>query len=334
MSHPRAIGFKAFITLALCFVALIIAPFFGALDLSIGAVFSGSLSLAQQQVFYDVRLPRVTLGFFAGGVLALGGLVFQSLLRNPLATPFTLGIASGASLGAALYLHTGVMWSFLALSGGTWFAFAGSLGATAAVFAVAKAVGRRDNITLLLAGVAVTFFISSVILFAQYIADFTAVFKMIRWVMGGLGVVGYREALTIAPFSIAMALLVFWKSPEMNLIATGDDLAQSRGVAVARVSRLLFVGVSLAIGVTVALVGPIGFVGMMAPHTLRLIFGSDNRILAPLTFIAGGAFLVLCDTAARVVLSPAEIPVGIITALLGGPFFLWLLIKTRGAAQM
>ncbi|HSG99569.1 MAG TPA: iron ABC transporter permease [candidate division Zixibacteria bacterium] len=309
-------------------------PLFGTVDISLSELFGGALSDSQRTIFFDVRLPRVALGFLAGGALAVAGLVFQSLLRNPLATPFTLGVASGASLGSALYIHAGVSWAVLGLSGGTWFAFGGALGASGLVFAVARAVGRRDNVTLLLSGVAVTFFFSSLILFAQYIADFTAVFKMIRWVMGGLSVVGFDQVWSLAPFALAAAALAIWKSPELNLIATGDDLAHSRGVNVSRVRTGFFIFLSLATGAAVALVGPIGFVGMMVPHMLRLVFGSDNRVLAPVTFVVGGAFLALCDALARTILSPAELPVGIITALLGGPFFLWLLVKTRGAVRL
>lgn len=322
------------VTAVLVIGALLLAPMIGPVKISFADLFGGTLSESQRTILYDIRLPRVLLGFMAGGALAVSGLVFQALLRNPLATPFTLGIASGASLGSAVYLHLGAGWALLGLSGGTWYSFVGAVGATLLVFTVSRAVGRRDNVTLLLAGVAVTFFLSSLILFTQYIADFTAVFKMIRWVMGGLSVVGYDEALTLAPFALLALALAIWKSPELNLIATGDDLAHSRGVDVLGVNRLFFGLLSLVIGATVALVGPIGFVGMMAPHMCRLVFGSDNRILAPVSFVVGGAFLALCDTLGRSILAPAEMPVGIITALLGGPFFLWMLIKTRGARHL
>lgn len=330
----RRISFRLCITAALVIGSLLVSPLIGPIEISLADLFGGTLSESQRMIFYDIRLPRVLLGFLAGGSLAVSGLVFQALLRNPLATPFTLGIASGASLGSAVYMQLGAAWTLFGLGGGTWLAFAGALGATLLVFTVSRAVGRRDNVTLLLAGVAVAFFLSSLILFTQYMADFTAVFKMIRWVMGGLSVVGYDEALTLAPFALLGLALAVWKSPELNLIATGDDLAHSRGVDVSGVNRLFFGVLSLVIGVTVALVGPIGFVGMMAPHMCRLAFGSDNRVLAPVSFMVGGAFLALCDTLARSILSPAEMPVGIITALLGGPFFLWLLVKTHGAGRL
>lgn len=330
----RRVSVRLSITALLVIGALLWAPLVGPVKISLADLFAGTLSESQRTIFYDIRLPRVLLGFLAGGSLAVSGLVFQALLRNPLATPFTLGIASGASLGSAVYLHLGGAWALFGLTGGTWLSFAGAVGATLLVFTISRAVGRRDNVTLLLAGVAVTFFLSSLILFTQYIADFTAVFKMIRWVMGGLSVVGYDEALTLAPFALLALALVIWKSPELNLIATGDDLAHSRGVDVLRVNWLFFGFLSLVIGATVALVGPIGFVGMMVPHMGRMVFGADNRILAPVSFVVGGAFLALCDTLARSILAPAEMPVGIITALIGGPFFLWLLVKTHGAGRL
>jgi cobalamin transport system permease protein len=311
-------------------LALALTPLLGATDISLLTILQGELTESQRAILYAIRLPRVALGFLAGGSLALGGLVFQSLLRNPLATPFTLGISSGASLGSAMYFHLGIVWSVFGLSGATYLAFVGAALATVIVFAISSAVGRRNNVTLLLAGVAVTFFFSSVILFAQYAADFTAVFKMIRWVMGGLSVVGYDEVYTLLPFAILALVVAVWKSPELNIIATGDDLALSRGVDLKVTIRLFYATLTLAIGAAVALVGPIGFVGIMVAHTARLLFGADNRVLAPICFVLGGAFLVLCDTLARTILSPAELPVGIITALLGGPFFLWLLVRSKG----
>jgi len=328
--NGKSLTVRIVVTLAIALLALLYSPLLGVTQISLADMFNGSLTDSQRTILFDVRLPRVVLGFLAGGSLALGGLVFQSLLRNPLATPFTLGISSGASLGSALYFHLGVIWSLFGLSGATYLAFVGATVATVIVFAIANRVGRRNNVTLLLAGVAVTFFFSSVILFAQYAADFTAVFKMIRWVMGGLSVVGYDEVLTLVPFAVLALAVAIWKSPELNLIATGDDIALSRGVDVSATVRMFYLTLTLVIGATVALVGPIGFVGIMVPQSARLLFGADNRLLTPLSFVLGGAFLVTCDTGARLLLAPAELPVGIITALLGGPFFLWLLVRSRG----
>ena len=328
----RALRFGILLVLSLCVIVL--APMWGAVDISVVDMLRGDLPAGQEKIIYELRLPRVLLAFLAGATLALSGLVFQSLLRNPLATPFTLGVASGASLGSAIFIQTGLTLTFLGLSGATWFAFAGAVGATALVYSIAMALKRRDNVTLLLAGVAVSFFFSSVILFLQYLADFTAVFKMLRWIMGGLEVVGYAEVARILPFTLIGAGLIMWKSPELNLISSGEDMAHSRGVNVARVRRSMFLGISILVGAVVSLTGPIAFVGMMVPHICRLIFGADNRILTPASFFAGGAFLVICDSVSRLILTPIELPVGIVTSLLGGPFFLWLLIRSRQSVSL
>jgi iron complex transport system permease protein len=179
---------------------------------------------------------------------------------------------------------------------------------------------------MLLAGVAVSFFFSSLILFLQYLSDFTQSFRIVRWLMGGIEVAGYDAVIGILPFTLAGGAIVFLLTGELNLITTGEDIAASRGVEVGRVRTVLFFAVSLMVGGVVAVCGPIGFVGLMAPHISRLLVGANHRYLAPASLLFGGAFLTLCDTLARTVIAPAEIPVGVITAILGGPFFLWLLI--------
>jgi iron complex transport system permease protein len=184
---------------------------------------------------------------------------------------------------------------------------------------------------MLLAGVAVGFLFSSLILFIQYLSDFAETFRMIRWLMGGLDVVGFEAVLRLAVFVLAGLVVVLLHADELNLLATGEDLAAARGVEVSRTKKVLFFATSLMVGGVVAVCGPIGFVGMMSPHICRLLVGPDHRRLAPVTLLFGGAFLLACDTLARTVIAPAEIPVGVITALLGGPFFLWLLV--RGASE-
>jgi iron complex transport system permease protein len=175
----------------------------------------------------------------------------------------------------------------------------------------------------------VSFFCSSLILFLQYLSDFTRTYRMLRWVMGGLEIVDFGEVLGLLPFAVSGCLIVLYLSHELNLITTGEELAASRGVAVQRTKLVLFAATSLMVGAVVALCGPIGFVGLMAPHICRLLVGPDHRCLMPATLLFGGAFLVVCDTLARTLIAPTELPVGIITALLGGPFFLWLLVGRR-----
>jgi iron complex transport system permease protein len=171
------------------------------------------------------------------------------------------------------------------------------------------------------------FFFSSVILFVQYTASLGDSYRIIRWLMGGLGAVDMRTVFHMAPVVLVGALVIAWRSRELDLLATGPEIAASRGVAVARTRTELFLATSIMVGGVVAGCGPIGFVGMMAPHICRLLVGPNHRVLLPASLLFGGAFLAVCDTAARVVLAPAELPVGVITAFLGAPFFLWLLAR-------
>lgn len=285
----------------------------------------------QHHILTQIRLPRVLFAFIAGSGLALCGMVFQAMFHNPLATPFTLGVASGASLGAALYVYLGLSFTLLGIDGGSFAAFSGALLAISFVYGISRHQNRFSPETLLLTGVAISFFFSSLILFTQYLSNVTDSFRILRWLMGGLSVVAYQDILQLLPFvSLAVAVILLL-SRELNLLMAGDDIALSRGVAVQRVRYLLFFITSLCVGAIVALCGPIGFVGMMVPHICRLLIGSDHRWLTPATLLFGGGFLILCDTIARLIIAPAEIPVGVITTLLGGPFFLWLLIRSRSA---
>jgi iron complex transport system permease protein len=201
------------------------------------------------------------------------------------------------------------------------------------VYGLTKLRGGFSTATMLIAGVAVNFFFSSCILFIQYLSDFTRSFRVIRWLMGGFEIVGYRPLLTVLPFVAIGVVAVVLSANELNVMTLGEDIALSRGVPVRRVKRTLFFAVSLMVGAVVSVCGPIGFIGMMAPHICRLMIGHDHRYLAPASLLFGGAFLVLCDALARRLIAPAEIPVGVITALLGGPFFLWLLLRRSGGGM-
>jgi iron complex transport system permease protein len=279
-------------------------------------------------VLWRLRIPRVAMAFLAGTALAASGMAFQAMFRNPLATPFTLGVSSGASLGASLCIHQQWVFIIAGVSSVSMSAFAGAVLSIAVVYLLTARVSRAaSTAAMLLAGVAVSFFFSSVILFLQYMSDFTRSFQMLRWVMGGLdNVVSFDDVLGVLPFAVTGCLIVWYLTHELNLLATGEEFAFSRGVEVNRTKLLLFFAVSLMTGAVVAVCGPIGFVGLMAPHICRLLVGPDHRVLLPATWLLGGVFLVVCDTAARTLMAPTELPVGILTALLGGPFFLWLLL--------
>ena len=269
-------------------------------------------------------------GALVGAALASAGVVLQALLRNPLATPFTLGVSAGASLGAMTVLILGVTISFAGVSAVPLASFAGSLVAVGIVYALARL--RRHGLStnvLLLAGVTLNSLFSAIILFVQYLADFSQSFQAIRWLMGNLDVSSYDPIFSALPM-LGLAFAAFATLPRsLNLLALGPDHAATRGVDVLRAQRLAFVSASLATGAAVSVGGPIGFIGIIVPHMVRLLVGADHRIVLPASAFLGAAFLVTCDVGARTLMAPVELPVGIITAVLGGPFFLWLLIRHR-----
>lgn len=270
------------------------------------------------------------VGFLAGAGLATAGMTFQAMFRNPLATPFTLGVSSGAALGASLAVYCGghLVWLWHGIGLQTLFAFAGAVGTIGVIYSLTRVKRDMSAATMLLAGVAMSFFFSSMILVLQYLGDYRQAYQMLRWVMGGLNrVSGTRDLITLGPFVLGASAVVWWLTHDLNLLSTGESLAASRGVDVDRVKRWLFFVVSLMVGAVVAVCGPIGFVGLMSPHICRMVIGSDHRRLMPASWLFGGTFLVICDTVARTAMAPTEFPVGIITSLLGGPFFIWILLR-------
>jgi ABC-type Fe3+-siderophore transport system permease subunit len=273
-------------------------------------------------------LPRTLAGALVGASLASAGVVFQGLLRNPLATPFTLGVSAGAALGAMLAITFGGSAGLAGLMSVSAASFAGSLGAVAIVYTLARA--RRRGLStnvLLLAGVTLNAFFSALILFVQYFADFAETYRSLRWLMGDLDVSAYQPLLVSLPLAIVSFTVFAWLARPLNLLSLGTDSAEMRGVEVVRAQRAAFFSASLATGAAVSVGGPIGFIGIVVPHLVRLMVGSDHRIVLPASALFGAAFLVACDVLARTVMAPVELPVGVITALIGGPFFLWLLVR-------
>ncbi|HET9226255.1 MAG TPA: iron ABC transporter permease [Thermoanaerobaculia bacterium] len=325
--RPRIGPGTALLVLLLLWGAVLVgAPLIGSQSVSLADLIRGEPTA--EAIFWQLRLPRVLLALLAGAGLAVSGLAFQTLFRNELAEPYTLGIATGAALGAVLSLRLEEMGVLLGMPLVSLASFVGAIGATALV--VGLGWRRKGNTaTLLLAGIAVSLSCSALILFIQYLSDSTQTFRMVRWMMGGLSVVGYGEVLWAAPWVLGGAAVLLMLRWDLNLLLTGEELAASRGVDLVRL-RLRVLGVSsLMIGALVAVAGPIGFVGLMVPHMLRRFVGHDHLFLAPACLLGGGAFLAVCDVAARTVMAPAELPVGVLTALLGGPFFLWLLVLGR-----
>jgi iron complex transport system permease protein len=307
-----------------------VSPFIGMQNIPLSALF-GNADPGAMSIFWDIRVPRVLLGWLTGATLSVCGLIFQALFRNSLASPDMLGVSSGAALGAVIYIRTGIALSFLGqISGISLSAFAGALAATAAIYAAGSARrGGMSDATLLLAGIAISFLCGSLNMILQYSGGYSDSFRMMRWSMGGLQTVGFMPVLGALPGAVVITAIAFAAGPELNLAVCGEEMAASRGVSVAKLRKRLFIAVSAAVGINVAICGPIGFVGLMVPHICRRFLGSENRQLSVASPLFGGAFLVICDTAARTVWAPTEIPAGILTSCAGSIFFLWLLVRSK-----
>jgi ABC-type Fe3+-siderophore transport system permease subunit len=329
--HPLRRGLPIVVA---CFgammVAVAVAPFIGSTPIHPGRLFDGRVPFADNidaQIFFVARLPRAVAAALVGGTLAAAGVVFQGLLRNPLATPYTLGISAGASLGAMLAISFRAL---LPVGSVATASLGGAFLAVVVVYALASARQRGLSTTvLLLAGVTLNAFFSALILFVQYLSDFADTYRALRWLMGDLDVASFTPILAALPL-VAVAFVAFaWLARPLNLLSLGAEAAGARGVDVVRAQRVAFFSASLATGAAVSVGGPIGFVGIIVPHFVRLLVGSDHRLVLPASIFTGAALLIACDTVARTVLAPLELPVGIVTALIGGPFFLWLLIRRR-----
>ena len=284
----------------------------------------------QHIILWQVRVPRVLLAFFVGGSLAAVGATLQALLRNPLADPYVIGISSGAALGAAIAILFGVGVSILSLSVLPFCAFLGALVSLLIVYRIAISYGSFSIHTLLLGGVVLNAIFSAFILFLTSLADPYRAFGMYSWLMGSLTGPNMKTVLVLALYLFGGVAALFSQAPALNVITLGEESAKALGVEVERVKRVLFAASALVTGAVVAFSGLIGFVGLIVPHAVRLVFGADNRLLLVASGLVGGVFLMMADTVARTLLSPAEIPVGVVTALVGGPVFLYLLIQRRG----
>lgn len=286
------------------------------------------------EILFRARLPRVLLGAAIGGGMAACGVVLQALLGNPLACPQMLGVSGGASLGGILGLIFFPHW-LLPIAGGlfgeiSWVPLAAFLGALCSMMLVYRFSlfhGRLHPYHLLLSGVIFNSFIAAVIMFLNSIVDFYQAQGLLFWLMGSLSARAYLTVAFIWAYILFGFLWLWSKGLSLNLITLGEEAAMQLGVETGALQRQVFIASSLMIGAMVSVSGMIGFIGLMVPHVMRLIIGSDHRLLLPASFLAGGIFLCWADTLARVLLSPAELPVGIITAFLGGPFFLFLLYR-------
>jgi len=309
----------------------IVLPLVGGIPITLQALLSEQ-SPEIRQIYFELRLPRIILGSIVGASLAVAGLVFQSLFRNPLASPYTLGIASGSAFGVALFVKLSIgvplLVGFSVMSLGA--LFGAGLTLLVLLLFIKRNVSQR-SLELLLIGVMLSFFFSSLVMFVQYLSDFTEVYRISRWLMGSLSTVGYFETLVVLLVSLPLWVYIYSHRRALDLLLFGDEFAHARGVETTQVPRNLLLATSFLVAIIVAVTGPIGFVGIIVPHLCRFLVGERHEILIFASILVGGVFLPLCDTFARVVVSPFELPVGLVTALLGGPFFLGLLLfKRRG----
>ena len=275
-------------------------------------------------IIWQIRFPRVILATLVGATLSLGGLVFQALLRNPLAEPYILGISGGAAVGAII----GILMKLSRFPGVTMTAFAGSMATLFLILVIAsdQTVLKKDS--LLLSGVMVNAFCSAIIMFLVSLAQDSSLHNIIFWLMGDLSMTDIKQVSMLAATLIPCYVLIFWFSHKMNLLLMGKEMAQTMGVNVKYVTLILLVVTSFMVSATVSSCGLLGFVGLVMPHLLRLIFGPDHRVLVPACLIGGGAYMVLCDLLARVLPKEGEMPAGVITAMIGAPLFIILLRRS------
>ena len=285
------------------------------------------LTDTQDAILWELRAPRVVLGLLVGAMLAAGGAAYQGVFRNPLADPYLLGAAAGAGLGATLVIAYGIgsgagrdLRPVAAFAGAT-------LGVTAA-YLLGRSVGGRSTATLILAGVTVAAFLTAVQTFVQQHRSDT-VQEVYAWILGQLETSGWRDVAIALPYVLVSTVLLLWHRRLLDVLAVGDDEAASLGVPVARVRLLVVAAATLGTAAAVALSGLIGFVGIIVPHAIRLLAGTSYRIVLPLSLAFGAGFLVLADLLARTVISPAELPIGVVTAFFGAPFFAVVLRTTR-----
>jgi iron complex transport system permease protein len=294
-----------------------------------GAVVVNNLPDSYAAIIFEVRMPRVVLGGLVGMSLAVTGGCFQGLFKNPMADPYIIGVSSGASVGAALAIVLGFR---LLLFGANWavvfLAFLGALAAVWVVYKIAWIDGRIPVSYLLLAGVAVASFLTAVVSFLILMSR-DAAHGTLFWIMGSLAGSSWPLVVMMLPFTLLGTLVIVTHARSLNAILLGEESAQHLGVDVEKVKRVLFAAGSLLIAAAVSVSGVIGFVGLIIPHMVRLVVGPDHKILLPAAAVVGGLFLIICDALARIVLAPAEIPVGIITAAAGAPFFIYLLRRRK-----
>ncbi len=317
-------------------VAIVLATAIGSVSLPLGEVVRALASRlagaasggAADTIIWQIRVPRVLTAAVVGGALSTAGAVFQGLLRNPMADPYIIGTSGGAALGATIALMVPIQVSLFGFTFVSIAAFAGALGAVLVVYNVARVGPRTPVTTLLLTGFALSSVLAAIMSFLMFISN-NALRRIILWTMGGLSGTGWLQLAVVIPAILIALAFTYALAPDLNAFLLGDEQAASLGVHVER-RKLTFLALgSWLTAAAVSVSGLVGFVGLVVPHVVRLVLGPDHRLLLPASTLVGGVFLVLADLLARSLMPPAELPVGIITALVGGPFFIYLLRKAR-----
>jgi len=316
--------------------AIIFSSFQGSADINIKdatELLSNPLSQnwpnTKAVILLKVRLPRIILACVVGGALAVAGVVLQALLRNPLADPYVLGVSSGSALGAIIAILLGLNINIGTLSSVPLFGFGGGLGTILFVYQFSKIHRKISVQTMLLVGVVTGAILSAVIMFITSIAGPHKLQGIVFWLMGNLGAEEYPMLLIVSFYVLVGVLILLYHARGLNLLVLGEESALQLGLEVERTKKVAFIGASLITGAAVSVSGLIGFVGILIPHLVRMIVGSDHRLLLPVAGLSGSIYLVLADTLARTVMAPTEIPVGVITAICGGPFFIYLLKHSK-----
>jgi iron complex transport system permease protein len=298
-----------------------------AIDRSLPGIVTPDWSAGRASIVWEIRFPRVVLAGLVGAGLGLVGAALQSVTRNPLADPHLLGISSGGAFGAiAALLHTGL---FLGLLTIPLMAFGGALAATVLVLGVARLAGASSADRLVLAGVAVSFVIMACANILIFLGDPRATHTVVFWMLGGLGLAQWNHLVWPLAVLVPCGLWLWTQAGRLNAMSLGDETAASLGIEVGRFRLTVFVVSALITGVMVAFSGLIGFVGLMMPHLVRLVVGGDNALVLPGSALAGAVFLIWADAAARVVMAPEDMPIGVVTGLIGGVFFIWMMAKRQ-----
>jgi len=291
-------------------------------------VSSDNIDATHMMIVLNLRLPRIIVSVLVGAALSIVGATLQGMFKNPMADPYVLGISSGASLGAAVAITLGLEYTIFGVGYKTLFAFLGALVTIICVYNISRVGNKVPTITLLLSGVAISYLLSSIVsmimIFNRHQTE-----QIVFWVMGSVSAASWNQLTLLLPVvCIGIAAIISF-SRDLNVISTGEETAKSLGIEVEKVKKLLILICSMIVAACVSVSGVIGFVGLIIPHTVRLVIGSDHRALLPLSAIGGAGFMVVCDTIARNAVPPMEIPVGAITSIFGAPYFIFLLYKNK-----